>query len=72
MQDWHTAAIEWRPDSVTFVLDGRTFTTNDPTAIPTTPMRWVLQTETELSGPAPSPTAQGHVQIDYVRAWTLG
>jgi beta-glucanase (GH16 family) len=67
---WHTAVLEWTAQSVTFTLDGRTlghFT--DASLIPTTPMHWVLQTETTLSGPAPSPSAAGNVQIDWVAAW---
>jgi beta-glucanase (GH16 family) len=71
MQDWHTATIEWRPDSVTFFLDGQEVgRTTDPTGIPSTPMYWVLQTETELTGPLPPVDEEGHVQIDYVRAWS--
>jgi hypothetical protein len=70
MDDWHTATIEWTPDGVTFVLDDQTWTTNDRSAIPTDPMRWVLQTETALGGGAPSAGSAGHVQIDWVVAWS--
>ena len=33
--------------------------------LPSTPMQWVLQAETTLSGDTPSGTA-GHFQIDWV------
>ena len=32
-------------------------------------MHWVLQTETQLSGGAPSDSAAGHVYIDWVTAY---
>jgi beta-glucanase (GH16 family) len=66
--DWHTAVIEWTPGKVVFTLDGQVIgqTTN---RIPSTPMHWVLQTETALSGPAPSNSTQGNVQIDWVAVW---
>jgi len=64
---WHTAVIEWRPESLTFSLDGVTHRTTDPHAIPSVPMFWSLQTE--ASWP-PDPGTSGTVQIDYVRAWS--
>ena len=70
MDDWHTATIEWSPSRVAFVLDDRRWTTSEPDAIPTTPMRWVLQIETELSSEPPPADEEGHVQIDWVAAWS--
>ncbi|HEX8226352.1 MAG TPA: discoidin domain-containing protein [Candidatus Saccharimonadales bacterium] len=66
---WHTAVIEWIPGKVTFILDGVTLgsTTNQ---VPTKPMHWVLQTETNLDGYIPSSTAAGHVQVDWIAAWS--
>ncbi len=64
---WHTAVIEWRPESLTFSLDGIKYRTTDPDAIPSVPMFWSLQTE--ASWP-PDPGTSGTVQIDYVRAWS--
>jgi hypothetical protein len=32
-------------------------------------MHWVLQTETSLSGSAPSDSAAGNVQIDWVAVY---
>ncbi len=68
---WHTAVIEWTPQSVTFYLDGRVIgTSTNPAVIPSTPMHWVLQTETQLSGGPPSDSAAGNVRIDWVTAYT--
>jgi hypothetical protein len=64
---WHTAVIEWRPQSLTFSLDGATYRTTDPHAIPSVPMFWSLQTEASWR---PAPGTSGNVQIDYVRAWS--
>ena len=69
MTDWHIATIEWTRDRLTFVLDKTCWTTTDSDAIPTVPMRWVLQTETELGRTPPHPAASGHVQVDWVRVW---
>jgi hypothetical protein len=66
-QEWHTAVIEWRPDSLTFILDGVAQTTTDPHAVPNVPMFWSLQAETIRH---PAPEVSGRIQIDHVRAWT--
>jgi hypothetical protein len=71
MVDWHTAVIEWSPGRLTYSLDDRSWTTTDPAAIPTDPMGWVLQTETQLEAAAPDPSVSGHVFIDWVAAWAL-
>lgn len=68
-QSWHTATIEWRPGSLTFILDGQSWTTTDPAALPTKPMRWTLQTETHLAAAAPAPEVSGHVYIDWIAAY---
>ena len=66
--DWHTAIIEWTPGKVVFTLDGKVIgqTTN---RVPSTPMHWVLQTETALDTAAPDNATQGYVQIDWVAVW---
>ncbi|HUZ78291.1 MAG TPA: glycoside hydrolase family 16 protein [Chloroflexota bacterium] len=65
---WHTAVIEWTPAGVTFLLDGELV--GDATErVPNTPMHWILQTETNDSGPAPAPSAAGHLLIDWVVAY---
>ena len=67
--DWHTAVIEWAPGSLTYTMDGKSWTTNNARAIPTNPMRWVLQTETELEGGRPNAGSAGHIYIDWVATW---
>jgi hypothetical protein len=70
---WHTAVIQWTPKAVTFSLDGRVIgTATDAANIPSTPMHWVLQTETQLSGGPPPSSAAGNVQIDWVTAYARG
>jgi chitodextrinase len=65
---WHTAVIEWLPTRCTFILDGKVIG-NSTSRIPNTPMHWVLQTETQLSGGAPAESAAGHVYIDWVAVY---
>ncbi|MBI1375893.1 MAG: family 16 glycosylhydrolase [Frankiales bacterium] len=67
--DWHVATVEWTPGRLVFVLDGAVIGVST-TEVPSTPMHWVLQTETRLSGGPPSGTAAGHVQVDWVTAYT--
>jgi len=62
---WHTADLQWTSTACTFVLDGVTLGTSTQ-RIPSTPMHWVLQTETQLSGGAPSDAAAGDVVVDWV------
>jgi len=65
---WHTAVIEWTPTICRFILDGKVILA--PTSrIPSNPMRWVLQTETALSGGPPANSTAGHVQVDWVAAY---
>jgi len=66
--DWHTAVIEWTPERVEFFLDGASIG-KATSRIPNTVMRWVIQTETVLSGGAPEHTAEGHVYLDWVAIW---
>jgi hypothetical protein len=69
--DWHTATIEWKPGSLSLMLDGKLLdTATEATAVPNTPMFWVLQTETGLDGVVPTDAASGHVEIDWVTAWS--
>jgi hypothetical protein len=65
---WHTAVIEWGPAHCRFYLDG-TLIGDSTSRIPNTPMHWVIQTETQLSGGAPANTAAGHVYIDWVAVY---
>ncbi len=65
--DWHTATIEWSPGRINYILDGKTMgtTTN---SVPTTPMNWILQTET--GGSRPASNVNGHLLIDWVTIHT--
>lgn len=66
-ETWHTATTEWEPGVLRFYWDTTLVATvTDPAFVPWVPMRWVLQTETEIGGTTPS-TAAGHLQIDWVR-----
>jgi hypothetical protein len=65
---WHTATTEWTPGKVTFLLDGVVIGSSTK-MVPTTPMHWVIQSETQLSGGAPANASAGHLRIDWVAAW---
>ncbi len=66
---WHTAVIEWRASSLTFILDGRVIGTSTD-RIPNTPMHWVLQTETALTAASPADSTAGNVQVDWVAVYS--
>ena len=66
---WHTAVTEWTPTAVRFYLDGQLIGTST-SRIPNTPMRWVIQNETTLSGFVPENSVAGHVVIDWVAVWS--
>jgi Bacterial Ig domain/Glycosyl hydrolases family 16 len=66
---WHTTVVEWSPNLVVFSLDGVEIK-RATTRVPSTPMHWVLQTETALGVPSkPAASVAGNVQIDWVAAW---
>ena len=64
-----TTVIEWSPGLVVFELDGNEVGSST-VRIPDTPMHWVLQTETRLSGGSPADSVSGHVQVDWVAIWS--
>jgi beta-glucanase (GH16 family) len=68
---WHTVTVEWVPGKVRFLLDGKLIGTST-TMVPSTAMHWVLQTESNLDGYAPSAAVHGHVLVDWVAYWTRG
>ena len=55
---WHTATTEWTAQAVRFLLDGEVILTSTQ-RLPSTPMHWVLQTETQQGVPPPPDSAQG-------------
>jgi len=66
---WHTAVVEWTMSSVKFYLDGGLIGTVRSN-IPSSPMHWVLQTETNNISAPPSDSAAGHVLVDWVSVYT--
>ena len=62
---FHTFTIDWKPDSLTYIIDGRISATTT-TNIPTKPMHWVLQTE---ANGAPV-TGSGHLLIDWATVYS--
>jgi hypothetical protein len=69
--DWHVATTEWTPGSVKFYWDGELVgETSVPERVPTLPMRWTLQAETNLEEAFISDDTSGHILVDWVRAWT--
>ncbi len=65
--EWHVATTEWTPEGVTFYLDGEQIGFSDSS--PSTPMHWVLQTETAYGKPPAD--SQGHVQVDWVTMYEM-
>jgi beta-glucanase (GH16 family) len=66
---WHTAVVEWTPSYCRFTLDGNVIGVSTD-YIPSTPMHWVLQSETAIDGSVPRDSTAGNVQIDWVVAYT--
>lgn len=62
---WHTAIIDWTAKSCTFILDGMTVGTTT-SRIPSTPMHWVLQSETDGVS---TPSASTDILIDWVAVY---
>ena len=65
---WHTASVEWTPNKVVFILDGKTIGTST-NRIPNTPMHWVIQTESCSDG-CPAASTTGNLQIAWVVAYS--
>ncbi|MGO4805937.1 family 16 glycosylhydrolase [Arthrobacter sp. 2MCAF15] len=65
--DWHVATTEWTPGRVEFFIDGRSIGAST-TDVPSTPMHFILQTESCLPM-CPRPETQGHVYLDWVSIW---
>lgn len=64
---WHTAVTEWTSGHVRWYWDGKLVgQTTKPSGVPTKPMRWTLQAETNTEGKAVSSSAHGHIQVDWV------
>jgi beta-glucanase (GH16 family) len=69
-ESWHVATMEWSPGRVEFFLDGHSLGAGTEST-PTTPMHYILQTESCLRG-CPQPATAGHVSVDWVAVWKRG
>jgi beta-glucanase (GH16 family) len=65
---WHIATTEWEPGRIRFYLDDE-LVGESTTKVPDTSMHWVLQTE--VADAPPPAGAEGHVYVDWVKAWAL-
>jgi len=62
--DWHVYTVEWLPGHVRFYLDDN-LVLDSTKYVPSKPMRWQLQIETDGNG-----TNSGHVLVDWVSIWS--
>ncbi|NTY60238.1 carbohydrate-binding domain-containing protein [Mycolicibacterium sphagni] len=62
--DWHVYTIEWLPGHIRFYLDDD-LVLDSTKYIPSKPMRWQLQVETDGNG-----TNSGHLLVDWVSVWS--
>jgi hypothetical protein len=70
MAGWHTTTVEWAPGVLRFYLDNTLVLTNT-TDVPSKPMYWSMQTETNLDGSEPvNNTASGHIKVDWITAYS--
>lgn len=69
-QSWHTAVIEWAPNSCKFILDGSQLGATITSRVPNTPMHYVLQIESHLGGNQPPVGTNGYLYCDWVCRWT--
>lgn len=67
--DWHIATTEWRPDEITFLMDGEVVG-RSTTDVPSRSMHWVLQTGTDGDA-LPDPAARTRIQVDWLEAEAL-
>ena len=70
-EEWHTATLEWTPGLLKYFWDDELIGESAlPDSVPTLPMRWTLQAETNLSGEPVPDSSAGHLMVDWVKAWT--
>jgi hypothetical protein len=65
--DWHTAVIEWVPGRCEFFIDGVSIG-KSTSRVPSGPMHWVIQSETDTGGTIP--TAPASIEIDWLAVWS--
>ncbi|MFP5068606.1 glycoside hydrolase family 16 protein [Pseudonocardia nantongensis] len=72
---WHTFALEWLPDRITWYVDGvQKWEVTDPRAIPTTPMHLCIQldqgpAEKWIPGPDAGTPDEVRLQVDWARQY---
>ncbi|GAA4664790.1 glycoside hydrolase family 16 protein [Frondihabitans cladoniiphilus] len=65
---WHDYVIEWSPGHVRWYFDGTLVgQTTNPSGVPTQPLRWTLQAETNLEGKTVAASTAGHLRV----AWAV-
>lgn len=62
--EWHTYTIEWSPGRIRYILDDAVIL-DSTNWVPSTPMRWELQTETNGNG-----NNSGHLLLDWVSVYS--
>jgi hypothetical protein len=68
LANFHSFVTEWSRDLCRFLVDGREVGRTTQ-RVPNTPMHYVLQCETQLSGGKPPVGAVAEIEIDSVRVW---
>jgi beta-glucanase (GH16 family) len=72
---WHTFAIEWLPDSITWYVDGRQqYKLTDKSAIPTQPMHLAIQLDQGpkqdwIEAPDATTPAEINLDVDWVHVY---
>ncbi len=71
-QGWHRVAVEWRPNRLTWIVDGRARWQVVGAAVPDEPMYLVLNLAVGGDYPGPPDTATrfpATMKVDWVRVW---
>lgn len=74
---WHTFAVDWMPDHITWYVDGTAvYTVTDKSRIPDTPMHLAIQLDEGpvkdwLLPPDATTPPQVHLQVDWVHEYAL-
>lgn len=66
---WHTATEIWSPGNVSAYVDGHLIKTST-TAVPSTPMHLLLQTEASNYGPQADPATVVKIDVDWATVYT--
>jgi beta-glucanase (GH16 family) len=72
---WHTFALEWLPDRITWFVDGvKQYENTDPVVIPTKPMHMTIQLDQGpfqnwIKAPDETTPAEVSLEVDWVRIY---